>query len=156
MLIERCPWYVAGPLLGLLIVGVRATVNKPLGGLGGYIDLAQSRGRWSRLGFRAYLLAGLLLGGVGYALVSGQLHPHLVYGTRASLLPTETWSQLLYLAAAGLVMGFGAKTAGGCTSGHGMCGVSVGSKASVVATATFMASAVALAHLLNLFTGSVR
>ncbi len=39
MTLERCVWYVAGPLSGLLMVGLRAVVNKPLGALGGYIDL---------------------------------------------------------------------------------------------------------------------
>ena len=29
MLFDRCPWYVAGPVLGLVIVGLRATLNKP-------------------------------------------------------------------------------------------------------------------------------
>jgi hypothetical protein len=41
MLLERSPRFVAGPILGALIVGLRATVNRPLGALGGYIDLAE-------------------------------------------------------------------------------------------------------------------
>ena len=45
---------------------------------------------------------------------------------------------------AGLAMGFGARTAGGCTSGHGMSGMSLGSPASIVASMTFFATAVAL------------
>ena len=49
---------------------------------------------------------------------------------------------------AGIAMGFGARTAGGCTSGHGLTGMSLGSPASIVATTTFFATAVALAHLL--------
>jgi len=44
--------------LGILIVGLRATVNKPLGALGGYIDLASQR-----FGFRTFLLLGFVLGG---------------------------------------------------------------------------------------------
>jgi len=35
------PWYIAGPLLGLLIVLRRAVMNKPFGVLGGYIDVAE-------------------------------------------------------------------------------------------------------------------
>jgi hypothetical protein len=55
MMLERCPWYVAGPLIGLLIVALRATLNKPFGALGGYIELleritdgapAERRGVW--------------------------------------------------------------------------------------------------------------
>lgn len=41
--------------------------------------------------------------------------------------------------AAGLLVGIGTRYAGGCTSGHGVCGLSRGSLRSLVATATFMA-----------------
>ncbi|MFO0552896.1 MAG: YeeE/YedE family protein [Polyangiaceae bacterium] len=43
------------------------------------------------------------------------------------------------IAVAGLAVGFGTRLGGGCTSGHGVCGVSRISKRSLVATATFMA-----------------
>jgi len=38
MTLARCPWYIAGPLIGLVIVALRATVNRPLGMLGGYVE----------------------------------------------------------------------------------------------------------------------
>ncbi len=44
---------------------------------------------------------------------------------------------------AGLLVGFGARLGGGCTSGHGVCGLSRLSLRSLVATAVFMASAMA-------------
>ena len=64
MTLMRCPWYVAGPILGVLIVALRAAVNKPLGALGGYIDITQHRGRPTRLGFSTFLLIGIVLGGL--------------------------------------------------------------------------------------------
>lgn len=45
------------------------------------------------------------------------------------------------LIAAGLLVGFGTRLGGGCTSGHGVCGISRLSPRSLVATATFMAAA---------------
>lgn len=33
MLLQRCPWHVAGPLLGLLLIAFRAALNKPFGAL---------------------------------------------------------------------------------------------------------------------------
>ena len=116
---HRCPWYIAGPLMGLLIVGLRATVNQPFGALGGFIDLAQNAGAPRRLGFRAYLLFGLVLGGALFAVAAGTFAPSLGYTTVAGP------AGLALLVAAGLVLGFGARTAGGCTSGHGMCGMSL-------------------------------
>ena len=64
MLLARCPWYIAGPVVGALIVTLRAAVNKPLGALGGYIDFSEHGGRPSRAGFSAFLLAGIVIGGV--------------------------------------------------------------------------------------------
>jgi hypothetical protein len=49
MLLDRCPWYIAGPVLGLVIIGLRATVNRPVGALGGFIDVAEHMTRLSRL-----------------------------------------------------------------------------------------------------------
>ena len=45
------------------------------------------------------------------------------------------------LAGAGLLAGFGTILGGGCTSGHGVCGLSLLSVRSLVATVTFMATA---------------
>jgi len=146
MLFERCPWYIAGPLLGLVIVGLRATLNKPLGALGGYIDLAENASRPTRLGFRAFVLLGFVVGGLAYALAAGRFSPGLTYGTAGGLLPAAPAGQFALLMIAGIVMGFGARTAGGCTSGHGMSGMSLGSPASIAASMTFFATAVALAQ----------
>lgn len=151
---DRCPWYVAGPLFGLLIVGLRAVANKPFGALGGYVDLASNALSPRRLGFRAYLLLGLVLGGLLYALTVGALAPSLGYGTVEGPISGTVPRQLALLLAAGAIMGFGARTAGGCTSGHGMCGMSLGSAASAVSSMTFFVTAVTLAHALLWFGGA--
>ena len=46
---------------------------------------------------------------------------------------------LVVMAIAGLLVGFGTRLGGGCTSGHGVCGVGMGAKNSIVATITFVA-----------------
>jgi hypothetical protein len=145
MLLDRCPWYIAGPILGLLIVALRAAVNRPLGALGGYIDLAEHAARPSRLGFRACLLGGIVIGGALFAAFSDASPASAVY---EGWLPTATSVQVAVLMLAGVAMGLGARTAGGCTSGHGLTGMSLGSPASMAAAMTFFAAAVALAHLL--------
>jgi uncharacterized membrane protein YedE/YeeE len=45
MLLDRCPWYIAGPVLGLVIIGLRATVNQPLGVTGEPIGWSVERPR---------------------------------------------------------------------------------------------------------------
>ena len=144
MLLDRCPWYIAGPVLGVVIIGLRATVNKPLGALGGYIDVTEHVTRPSRLGFSAFLLAGIVIGGALFTLATGSSSPSPSY---SGLLPADPVLQLGILVVAGFAMGVGARTAGGCTSGHGLTGMSLGSPASIVAALTFFGTAVALAHV---------
>jgi uncharacterized membrane protein YedE/YeeE len=152
MFVERCPWYIAGPILGGLIVAIRVTVNKPLGALGGYIDVANHLAHPSRLGFSTFVLIGTAIGGALFATVTGAHSPDAVY---SGVLASATGLRFVILAVAGLAMGFGARTAGGCTSGHGLTGTSVGSPASIVAAMTFFATAVALAHILTWLAGGV-
>ncbi len=77
---------------------------------------------------RAWFLAGLLVVGLVFALV------------KPDLLASAASAPLLLTAAAGLLVGFGTSLGGGCTSGHGVCGVSRLSTRSIVATATFLAT----------------
>ncbi len=151
MLLSRCPWCIAGPILGAVIVGLRATVNRPLGALGGYIDVTEHVTRPSRLGFSAFLLAGIVIGGALFTLTTGSSFPSPSY---SGLLPADSGLQLGILLVAGLAMGVGARTAGGCTSGHGLTGMSLGSPASIVAAITFFGTAVALAHVWAWLTGA--
>jgi uncharacterized membrane protein YedE/YeeE len=149
----RCPWYLAGPLLGLCIVGLRATLNKPLTGLGGFIDLAENAAAPRRLGYRAFLLFGFVLGGALFAATLGSFSFSLSYGTAGGLLPAAPAAQVALLLIAGTLMGFGARTAGGCTGSHGICGTSLGSPASFAAAATFFGTALLLSRLYTLLPG---
>lgn len=53
------------------------------------------------------------------------------------------------LAIAGVIVGFGTRMGGGCTSGHGVCGVSRFSTRSLLATITFMATGIATVAVMN-------
>jgi hypothetical protein len=148
VILDRCPWYIAGPLVGLLIVALRATLNKPFGALGGYIDLAENGARLGRLSVRAYVLFGIVIGGAAFALARGSYEAALAYGGAGGPLPPGVPGLAVALGA-GVLMGFGARTAGGCTSGHGLSGLSLGSKASLTATMAFFGMAMGVAHLLD-------
>jgi uncharacterized membrane protein YedE/YeeE len=50
---------------------------------------------------------------------------------------------------AGLLVGFGARLGGGCTSGHGICGIARVSMRSIVATAIFMATAIVVVAIMR-------
>ena len=76
-------------------------------------------------GWRRYFVAGLLLGGVLLGLTQPSLLP-LDYEVRGG----SGWG---LLALGGLLVGFGTRMGSGCTSGHGVCGVSRLSPRSIVA-----------------------
>jgi len=56
---------------------------------------------------------------------------------------------LTVVAVAGLLVGFGTRLGGGCTSGHGVCGVGTGQKDSIIATIVFMAVAIVTVFVYN-------
>jgi uncharacterized protein len=143
------PWYVAGPLLGLLVAGLLWAINKPLGALGGYVDTVQwALERASGATWRVLFLAGVVVGGALSAFAGGPQLPTFDYGTFNAAFGPTLGPGGAVLFAAGALIGCGARLAGGCTSGHGMCGMAMGPPASVVATMTFMATAVIVTNLL--------
>ena len=68
-------------------------------------------------------------------------------------LPRAEFGSWPVLIIAGLAVGIGTRMGSGCTSGHGVCGVSRLSQRSVIATATFMAAGIATVTLVNAMGG---
>jgi uncharacterized membrane protein YedE/YeeE len=76
---------------------------------------------------------------VRFAFVAGLVFAGLVVRVFSPAAFATSWSATLPLAlVAGVVVGLGTQLGGGCTSGHGVCGVSRFSTRSIVATITFM------------------
>jgi uncharacterized membrane protein YedE/YeeE len=93
--------------------------------------------------WKACFLAGLLTGGLVLRLF---LPRAFDFGV------VRSWD---VLALAGLLVGFGTRLGNGCTSGHGVCGVSSLSTRSIVATATFVASGAVVVCLVNHLLGAL-
>lgn len=118
---------VGGVLIGAagaLLLVTHGRIAGISGIVGGLVD-GQAR---SDRGWRLWFLGGLLLGGF----VLAWLWPSALGASPAS------WP---VLAIAGLLVGLGTRVGSGCTSGHGICGMSRLSARSIVATLTFMATA---------------
>ena len=153
-LLHRPAWYVLGPLIGLVVVGLLATINQRFGVLGGYSNVVERvSGRSPALGWKGWLLLGVLGGGLLFGVLAGGSPVSDGYGwlTRTFTGAGHIVAGLL-LAVAGVLIGFGAKLAGGCTSGNGIGGCSAGSTASFAATGTFMATAIAASFLIQAVT----
>jgi uncharacterized membrane protein YedE/YeeE len=91
--------------------------------------------------WRAWFIAGLIVAGFAWHAFAGPA-------------PVRQGFGLGWVALAGLLVGFGTRMSGGCTSGHGVCGLGRRSLRSLVAVAIFMAAGMAAAfvvrHLLGL------
>jgi uncharacterized protein len=91
------------------------------------------------------IVAGLLRpqrGDAGWriAFVAGLLAAPAMYSLAGSLPPLQIDAGMPVLVAAGLLVGVGTRYGSGCTSGHGVCGLSRFSPRSAVATLAFMAA----------------
>jgi hypothetical protein len=115
------------PLLGGLLIGISSLTMLALLGritgisgiFAGVITAESGVWRWT-------FLAGL---------IGGPLLFHLLTSTEAPLVSTTGWPMII---TAGLLVGFGTRYAGGCTSGHGVCGIGRLSQRSMAATASFI------------------
>ena len=71
-------------------------------------------------------------------------------------VPISVTDSLPLLIAGGLLVGFGTRLGSGCTSGHGVCGLSRGSPRSLVAVAVFMGVAALTTAVMRLTTGGIQ
>jgi uncharacterized membrane protein YedE/YeeE len=138
-------WYVAGPVLGLCVVAVRWLFNARLGVTGGYSSIVSSVRRGdANFDWRGFFLIGVLLGGTVFALAAGGPDFH-GYGWLTRNLGDVAVGAILLVS--GVLIGYGAKLAGGCTSGNGLSGTAMLSPASLAATGTFFATAIVVSFV---------
>lgn len=129
------PWMslFGGALIGLsasMLLALHGRVAGISGIIGGLLQPKPGEVAW-----RALFVLGLLLGG------------SVMYLGAPTLFGVTTMPPAV-IAGAGLLVGFGTRLGGGCTSGHGVCGVSRLSKRSIVATATFMVGGAVSTYLM--------
>ncbi len=162
------PWYVAGPLIGLMVPALLLLGNKPFGISSNlrHLCAAVAPGRieffghdWKRLGgwnlaFLVGIFAGAALAWYVAPPTVVTLSPHTATALRqlglqdlTGLAPREVfaWSSLFTLkgfssvVVGGFLVGFGTAYAGGCTSGHAISGLADLQPASLLAVCGFFA-----------------
>jgi hypothetical protein len=142
---QQLAWYVGGPVLGLCVVAMRWLLNERLAATGAWTSAVERR-----LDTGGWLLIGLVLGGIVFGIFGagfdgyGWLTETFTGGARWVIVPV--------LVLAGGLIGYGAKTAGGCTSGNGLSGNAILSPASLVATATFFGTAIVVSFAIEALT----
>jgi uncharacterized membrane protein YedE/YeeE len=128
-------------LAGGALIGVSASLmlllDGRVAGISGILGGAVRPGRGDT-GWRVAFLAGLVAGAIALAL----LHP-------AAITASDTGVALPIVVGAGLLVGVGTQLGSGCTSGHGVCGISRLSVRSMVATLTFMVTGAVAAFVVQ-------
>lgn len=178
------PWYVAGPLIGLTVPVLLLIGNKMFGISSSLRHICAScvpanipffKYNWKKEAWNLFFVAGIFLGGVIVfnffpSAEPVQVNPKLAtelaqYGITNydNLIPTDiiNWGSLftlkgfIILVIGGLLVGFGTRYAGGCTSGHSIMGLSNLQWPSLVATICFMIGGFIVANLVLPFVLSL-
>ncbi len=120
-------------LIGGGLIGIAVTLmlywNGRVTGIAGIIDFALKAMKGDIL-WRVSFLSGLAIGGV------------LITSTTTKYIIASSSASVLQISIAGLLVGFGTVMGSGCTSGHGVCGISRLSPRSIIATLVFIAAGV--------------
>ncbi len=177
LLHQPWPWYVAGPIIGLTVPLLLLVGNKMLGISSSLRHICAAcfpgeisflKYNWKDQIWNLFFAGGLLIGGfIGGVLLKPVTPMPLSnatvkdlgsYGITATqhLLPTEifswaallTWQHLIIIIGGGFLVGFGTRYGNGCTSGHGIFGLSTLQWPSLVAVVLFFASGIITTHFI--------
>jgi uncharacterized membrane protein YedE/YeeE len=150
-------WAVAGILLGAITLLLLWIANQRLGISTGFENVCSLVVRTPYLrrdeitgshGWRLSFLGGLVLGGLLSALLAGGWAPIWDLGRFDARIGWGPAGKLAWMFVGGLFIGFGTRLAGGCTSGHGIFGLSNLEPASWVSTVSFMCGGILTANLI--------
>ena len=131
------------PLTGGILIGIAASMMllfsgriAGVSGIFGGMLFQQGKERAWRLSF----ITGLIFGGI------------LLYAINAEFFENSSGRGLLAVNIAGFLVGIGTRIGGGCTSGHGVCGIGRLSVRSIVATVTFVFAGMVAVVLIKSFS----
>ncbi|MCC6600307.1 MAG: YeeE/YedE family protein [Crocinitomicaceae bacterium] len=170
------PWYISGPLIGIMVPALLLVGNKAFGISSSLRHICAAclpanipffKYDWKKERWNLFFVMGILLGGVvSVALLPPVVHLQIdpkvaadlyVQGitNQEGLVPEQLFGwqhlfslrNLLMLVGGGFMIGFGSRYAGGCTGGHAIFGLSTLQLPSLIATCCFMIGGFAMTHL---------
>jgi uncharacterized membrane protein YedE/YeeE len=155
--LEPIHWAIAGACIAAITLTLLYVGNRRLGVSTGFENVCAlvirapyftRESLVSSHGWRLPLLGGLVLGGFLSALIGGGWSPTWDLGMFDAEVGWGPGGKVVWMFAGGLFIGFGTRLAGGCTSGHGIFGMSNLELPSIVSTASFMAAGVITTNIL--------
>ena len=171
------PWYVAGPLIGLIVPILLLIGNKAFGISSSLRHVCAAclpanipffKYDWKKEIWNLFFVGGIIIGAVLVTQLFSnpnpiELNPKLAADLQAhgisnfrGMVPTElfSWNSLftlkgiIMIVIGGFLVGFGTRYAGGCTSGHAIMGLSNLQLPSLIATISFMVGGFIVANLI--------
>lgn len=168
LITQPWPWYIAGPLIGLMVPALLLIGNKPFGISSSLRHICAVcmparipffKYDWKKESWNLVFVAGVVIGGfIAGKLLSCPTPVQINPNTRellqqqgindfAGLIPTDifnfgallTLRGFVFMVVGGFMVGFGTRYADGCTSGHSIFGISTLQLPSLIATCCFMA-----------------
>ncbi len=137
---------IAEPLIGGILIGLGSLIAMAVSGkIPGISGIAAKILRCSKgdTAWRVIFLVGLIAGAgiaIGFNL-----------GWQGYSIPAGR--STIVIAIAGFLVGFGTRMGGGCTSGHGVCGIGAGAKDGLIYTLVFMFGGIVTVFLWNFIMG---
>lgn len=177
LLLSPWPWYIAGPLLSIVMFlmiyagknfGMSSNLRTmcSIGGAGKYASFFDFN--WKSQIWNLMFVVGTILGGfvaanfltspdqTGIEIsqnTAAKLESYGIESFQDQIIPTELFSgtdlkSIVILIVAGLLIGFGARYAGGCTSGHAISGLSNLQWPSLIAVIGFFIGGLLMTHII--------
>jgi uncharacterized protein len=150
-------WATAGAIIAAVTLTLLLIANKRLGlstGLEDICSLALDQPYFQRSavtsgrGWRLPFLIGLTLGGFLSAALGGGWHATWALGMFDTVIRFGPAGKLVWMFVGGVFIGFGTRLANGCTSGHGIFGISNFELPSIIAAATFFSAGIVTTQLI--------
>ncbi|MFM7298941.1 MAG: YeeE/YedE family protein [Planctomycetota bacterium] len=150
---QNWPFWIAGMALGGFVPLFAWTSGKLLGISSGYAEACALHKPAGSERWKLWFALGLPLGGLLAAFVRGGPHIASTSAALAENFHVGNAGQYVLPALGGLLVGYGSRMAGGCTSGHSIVGIALGAKSSLVATIGFILEGFAATWLLIALAG---
>lgn len=159
--VEPWPFWAGGLVIGMLVPLLYYFYNTGLGVSTGYGNLVKiiirpHHLKWIKsqfsetMSWRVYFIFGIILGGFLSARLSGRPLFTTEMGEFISLVGWPFFLNALYFFSGGIMLGLGARIAGGCTSGHSIHGIANLNFSSIRVTVFFLAGGWVSANILTI------
>lgn len=161
LFVDPWPWWLGGIIIGLMVPAMYYFLNTALGVSTGYGNIVKlifpkTKLKWLNsekfkdvFNWRFFFIVGMIIGGFISARLSGA---NILRFDMGIFTQNANWPYIAYVAwflLGGILLGFGARIAGGCTSGHSIHGIANLHPSSILSTFFFLLFGTITVHIIR-------